>query len=182
VSVLVELPDEFDEARLLSPPSALRDHAREVVALGREYPWAAYWPNGSPPEAVGYVYACTSPEDRLWLTWPAPEWYFFTRRGFGAGHANTLSPHSYRSPQDQAFMIDRLERSRPPIVLVNETTRPEFASAYPLLDEYIADRYSAATTFAIRDGSTIAVAIRRGLQPASSYGEGNWPCHMRSRG
>ena len=178
VNVLAELPDELDEASLFNPPSALRDHAREVMAAGRDWPWRTFWPSGSPPDAVEYVNACTRPDERIWVTWPAPEWYVFTRRGFGAGHANTLSPHSYKTSADQQLVIARLDRNRVPIVLINESTRPEFAAAYPREDEYLRRLYVPSGQFTIRDGSTISIAIRRGLKATGTYGAEGWPCRF----
>jgi hypothetical protein len=178
VNVLAELPSEFDEARLLTSPSGLAQHAEEVVAAGRDWPWQTFWPDGSPPPVIEYMNACTGPDDRVWLTWPAPQYYVFARRGFGGGHPNTLSPHSYKSTADQDLVIARLDQHRVPIVLINESTRVGFADAYPRIDRYLRQQYTASGDFTIRDGSVISIAIRHGLKATDTYGPDRWPCRF----
>jgi hypothetical protein len=75
-------------------------------------------------------------------------------------------------------MIARLERHRVPIVLINESTRAEFAGAYPRVDEYLKRQYVPVGEFEIRGGETIALAVRRGLKATNVYGEQRWPCGM----
>ncbi|MGH2400033.1 MAG: hypothetical protein ACRDF6_09310, partial [bacterium] len=132
----------------------------------------------SPPDAIDYLHACTRPHERLWLTWQAPEFYVFTRRGFGAGHPMTLSPHSYTTLRDQELMIARLDRDSVPIVLINESTRAEFAGAYPHVDEYLRRLYVPSGEFAIRGAPKISIAVRRGLKATATYGVEGWPCHL----
>jgi hypothetical protein len=178
VNVLAELPSEFDEARLLSSPSGIAEHAEEVMAAGREWPWQTFWPDGSPPPVIEYLNACTTRNDRLWLTWPAPQYYVFARRGFGGGHANTLSPHSYRSTADQDLVIARLNLHHVPIVLINESTHPGFTEAYPRIDRYLQQQYVPSGDFTIRDGSVISIGVRRGLKATDTYGSEHWPCRF----
>jgi hypothetical protein len=179
IDVLDQLRSEFREARLLDPPSAMLQHARSVVAKGSEWPSANYWPNGSMPPAIDYLHACTRPDERIWVNWQAPEFYVFARRGFSAGHPSFQSPHSYTTQQDQALIIARLDRDRAPIVLINESARPEFGKAYPRVDEYLRSQYGRPTgEFTIRDGSLISIVIRRGLKATDTYGPERWPCRM----
>jgi hypothetical protein len=178
IDVLAEVRVGLSEARLLAPPSSLWERARMVVADGQEWPWRTYWPSGSPPDAVDYLHTCTRPDDRVWLTWPAPEYYVFARRGFGAGHPLTLAPHSFTSGRDQALMVARLERQRVPVVLINESTRRDFAIAYPRVDRYLRRQYTVAGAFDIRDGSVISIAIRLGWKATSHYEPHGWPCGL----
>jgi hypothetical protein len=178
IEVLGNVREELDRGRLWDGPAAIMDHAREVVADGREWPWSRYWPSGSRPAAIEYLHACTTPGERMWVSWGAPEYYVFARRGFGEGHANTLSPHSYTTQRDQALMIARLDRHLVPIVLINETTRPDFAAAYPQVEEYLRSHYVAAGEFTIYDSSLISIAMRRGLRATGTYGPQEWPCRL----
>jgi hypothetical protein len=144
---------------------------------GTVWPWERYWPAGPVPEAVHYLRACTTPSDRLLVTWPAAEYYYFSGRAFGAGLAQLLPPNAFTARSDQELMLARLERHTVPVVLINETERAEFARAYPLLDAYLQERYAPVGSFTIRGGSeTITVAVKGTLQPTSTYGPDRWPC------
>jgi hypothetical protein len=175
IDAVSDVGEELRVAALWHSPGRLWNRANAIVAAGREWPWRRYWPNGSPPDAVEYLNACTRPDERIWLTWQAPEFYVFARRGFGAGHAMTMAPHSYTSTDDQQLMIARLD-DRVPLVLINESTRGEFAEAYPRVDEYVHGRYVSAGKFTIRGGSVITIAVRRGLTPTRAWGPHAWPC------
>ncbi len=181
IDVLGEVRVEFRGAGLTDSPGAVKARAVEVISAG-EWPWNGFWPAGDLPAAVEYLNTCVVPEDRIWLTWQAPEYYVFARRGFGAGHPMTMAPHSFTTPHDQELMIARLERHRVPIVLINESTRAEFAGAYPRVDEYLRREYIPAAEFEIRGDETIAIAVRRGLKATSVYGNQRWPCGMVPEG
>ena len=178
IEMLSDVRGEFRVTGLTDSPQAVSARAREVISTGRQWPWNSFWPAGDLPPAIEYLDACLGPGERIWLTWQAPEYYVFARRGFGAGHPMTMAPHSYTTPRDQERMIARLERQLVPIVLVNETSREEFAGAYPRVDEYLRRQYIAAGRFEIRGGDSIAIAVRRGLKATNVYGEQGWPCTM----
>jgi hypothetical protein len=174
--VLVNVRGQLRDAELLDSPDGLTERAREIVDAGRVWPWPQFWPAGPVPAAIEYVNACTGAADRILVTWSAPEYYFFARRGFAAGHAMFLAPRAYTSPEDQQLMVARLTRNRPPLVLINESSRAEFAAAYPQVDEYLRRQYTSAGQFDIRDGSTVTIGIRRELKATGVHGEERWPC------
>jgi hypothetical protein len=148
---------------------------------GTEWPWPRFWPAGELPEAVRYLNACTAPSDKVLLTWAAPEYYYFARRRFGAGHALFLPPDAFTGREDQELMLARMRAGRIPVVLINETRGKEFAEAYGEVDRYLRQEYVAAGHFQIRDGSEITIAIRRDLKPQRTYGAERWPCDFDSR-
>jgi len=115
------------------------------------------------------------------LTWAAPEYYYFARRRFGAGHALFLPPDAFTSRDDQDLMLARMRAERIPVILINETRAKEFADAYGEVDRYLRQEYAAAGRFQIRDGSEISIAIRRDLKPERTYGAERWPCGFDSR-
>jgi len=178
IDVLGEVRVEFRVAGLTNSPQAVRARAREVMSKGRQWPWDNFWPAGDLPPAIEYLDMCVGPEDRIWLTWQAPEYYVFARRGFGAGHPMTMAPHSFTTARDQDLMIARLEQHRVPLVLINESMRTEFAGAYPRVDEYLQRQYVPVGEFEIRGDETIAIAVRRGFKATNDYGEQRWPCGM----
>jgi hypothetical protein len=154
-------------------------HIRSLAHAGSVWPWPRFWPAGELPAVVPYLNSCTAPSDRVLLTWAAPEYYFFARRPFGGGHALVL-PAGYRSTRDQERMIARLVNHRVPVALINETTRAEFADAYPRVDEYLRSAYRTAGHFQHRDGSDITIAVRDDLQPTGAFEPEGWPCGFRS--
>ena len=118
---------------------------------------------------------------RCLLTWAAPEYYFFAKRRFGAGHALFLPPDAFATPHDQDRMLARMRGQRLPIVLINETRRKEFADTTGEVDRYLQQEYVAAGHFPIREGSEVTIAVRRDLKPARVYGAERWPCGFDSR-
>lgn len=154
------------------------DRFRSVAEGGTVWPWRTYWPAGELPAAIAYLNECTQPVDRLLVTWPAAEYYYFTRRPFAAGHALFLWPNAFLSVRDQRLMLARLDAQRVPVALLNESTYDRFARAYPMLDAYLGAYYVRVASFRIYDDSEIAIAVRRDLTPGRLYGEEGWPCDL----
>ena len=150
--------------------------ARARRLEGTAWPWTDHWPVGPMPEAVEYLASCTTASDRLLVTWRASEYYFFTRRGFAAGHSQLLAPYAFTAPADQALMVKRTASHRVPIVLINESFREEFTRTFPMLDEYLRAHYTPVGHFTIDDGSDITIATRADLHATSTYGAERWPC------
>jgi hypothetical protein len=172
---LENVTERIRETRVMDGWSLVERTVRGVRETGTRWPWERYWPAGPLPEAVRYIDACTAPGEYVMVTWNAPEYYFFTQRPFAAGHA-LLLPSAFTAERDQRLMLDRLERQRAAVVLINETSRPEFASAFGAVDEYINLHYDPIARFEIYDGSVIAIALRRDATGRGSYGETSWPC------
>ena len=143
---------------------------------GTIWPWARSWPSRELPQAVLYLRACTSADDAVLLTWPAPEYNFFSRRKFAAGHVEFLPPSAFTTALDQEQMLGWLQRQRVPVILTNRDRYEEFARAYPSVAAYLASRYEPFGEFTIYDGSQITVSSRRGLTPTRTWGPQRWPC------
>ena len=114
------------------------------------------------------------------MTWPATEYYFFTRRPFAAGHALFLAPHAFTTARDQELMLEWLDRGRAPVALVNETRAEQFARAYPRIDAYLRASYVPIARYEIYDGSRIAINVRRDLKSTGTYCPDAWPCGFES--
>jgi hypothetical protein len=175
---LSKLDEAVERANLLRGIDKMQQRLDALVTANAEWPWDRYWPQGELPEAVRYLNQCVPADERVLLTWSAPEYYYFSRRGFGAGQALFLPPRAFTTAADQEKMIDRLTREQVPLVLINETTRGEFAAAYPEFDRYLRDRYLPSATFEIRGGATITIAVRTDLKAGRGFGEHGWPCEM----
>jgi hypothetical protein len=169
------------ETRVTDGLDVMERTVQGIRETGTQWPWERFWPAGELPEAVRYLNACTARDDAVLLTWAAPEYYYFSRRRFGAGHALFLPPDAFTTKHDQALMLARIRKERIPIVLINETRRMEFAEAYGDVDAYLKQEYAPAAHFQIHDGSDVTIAIRRGATPRGTYGADRWPCDFASR-
>jgi hypothetical protein len=178
VWTLSSVGDRIQAAALTKGWAGMSARAATVRRDGTEWPWESNWPSGRMPDVVRYLDECTSPSDRLLLTWAAPEYHYFARRQFAAGHALLLPPRAFTGALHQERMIARLEHQFVPIVLINETRHDEFVRSYGLLATYLSERYVAAGHYRIYDDSVITVAQRRDLRATGAYGPNNWPCHF----
>jgi hypothetical protein len=170
-----------EETRVLDGLDVMERTIEGVRDTGTTWPWERFWPAGELPVAVRYLNACTTRDDAVLLTWAAPEYYYFSQRRFGAGHALFLPPDAFTTEHDQALMLARIRKERIPIVLINETRRMEFANAYGEVDAYLKQEYVPAAHFQIHDGSDVTIAIRRGAIAVRTYGADRWPCGFESR-
>jgi len=178
---LGDVTDRIKETRVTDGLDLMERTLQGVKETGTQWPWERFWPAGEMPEAVRYLNACLSPDEAVMVTWKAPEYYYFSRRRFGGGHAVFESPAAFSTPHDQELMIARLRKVRVPIVLINETLRTDFAGTRAGVDAYLKREYVPAGRFQIRDGSDITIAVRRDLTPGRIYGADRWPCGFESR-
>jgi hypothetical protein len=181
VSILVGVADRVKDTGIVNGPASVERSIASMKESGTVWPWQRFWPAGEMPAAVRYLNACTTRDEAVLLTWAAPEYYFFAQRKFGAGHALFLPPDAFTTKHDQDRMLEQIGRERIPVVLINETRREEFARAYPEVDRYIAEHYTAAGQFNIRDGSHITVAVGGGFKSRGSYAPEGWPCGFDRR-
>jgi hypothetical protein len=178
-ATLGRMKERLHETRLGDGVAKVRERLTTLARVGSEWPWEWYWPNGDLPDVIRYLRACTSADDRVLVTWSAPEYFYYAQRGFGAGHALFI-PRTFASAADRQKIVERLERERVPIALINESTRDEFARAYPEVDAYVSGRYYEVGHFTTRDRSRIAVAVRDGVVFSGSFGNDVWPCGFQS--
>jgi len=169
------LDERVEKSRIGDGLSKVEERVTALADAGTSWPWTWYWPSGDQPAVIEYLNECTAPTDRVLMTWSAPEFFFFSGRSFGAGHA-LFMPGSFATPADREKMIERLDGERVPIALINETERDAFALSFPELDALLRDRYATVATFTIRDGSSIAIAVRDRLRATRTYGPDGWPC------
>jgi hypothetical protein len=175
---LGRIGDELDETQLLRGLNGVRSQARGVIEAATHPDWDAYWPAGDVPLLVRYLRECTNPDHKTLLTWSAPEFYYFARRPFAAGHA-LLLPGSFASEADQRRMLQRLEREFVPVVLVNDSRRDEFDRAFPMVASYVRERYDVRGSVVIKDGSRVEIAARRELAWDGTFADEQWPCMPR---
>lgn len=180
--VFAGVDEDLDNGGFYAGRRGAQESMADARDRGTVWPWTRAWPSRDLPAVIRYLNACLAPDDALTLTWRAPEYNFFARRRFSAGHVEFLAPSAFTTEQDQAQMLAWLGEDRVPIVLINETLREEFADAYPRVDGWLRTHYAAVDTFEIYDGSTITIAADRRLTARSVWGEKNWPCHFAGAG
>jgi hypothetical protein len=174
VGLLSKVYEQVRETHVLDGWAKFKENIGNFRAEGTEWPWSSYWPGGQLPEVIRYLDECTKPSDRLFLTWPAPEYYFFARRPFGAGIAYPTS----LTDDLQGRMAQRLEAQQVPLVLINEQQRHEPSR----LDDYLRQEYVPVGGFKIRDGSAVTIAVRKDVRATRSFGTGAWPCAFEPAG
>jgi hypothetical protein len=158
-------------------PVRVRERAAVVLREGRTWPWERYWPGDPESLLIDYLNACTRPEERPLLTWPAPEYYVLARRGFAGGLVWFPDSGGYRTLDDQRLIVRRLASQAVPLALIDESKRRDL-EALPLVAQYVAANFQPAARLTTRHGSLITINVRRGLVPRSTYGPAAWPCTL----
>jgi hypothetical protein len=172
------LGERLEETRIMDGMAKVRERVDALAVAGSEWPWQWYWPSGEAFGVVPYLAECTRPDDRVLVTWFAPEFYYFAKRGFAAGHAVFASVAAFATEADQKKMVSRMRTGRVPVVFVNTRDHGQFAAAYPELDALVHSSYALGGEFRIRDGSRVVIGINRSVRPMRSYGPGAWPCQF----
>ena len=93
------------------------------------------------PALTRYVFDCTSPDDRVLVTWFAPEIFFYSERAFAGGQVY-LQPRWHASAADQQLTVERMSRERVPLVLVRSSS--DNRTYFPTVNEYILANYREA--------------------------------------
>jgi hypothetical protein len=121
------------------------------------------------------VHDCTRPEDRLLLTWSAPEINVFSRRVF-AGGETALFP-VFRPPREyEPSVLARLTQQSVPIVLVDPEMLDDFHRSYPALSRYLGEHYRKAGEFT-PDERKIHIYVETSRSPTGIDEEFGWPCY-----
>ena len=171
--------NELDDAGFLNRPEAVVLQGEEIWNESRTWPWARFWPEGELPEVIRYLNACTSRDDRILVTWWAPETFMFSDRRFAAGHAYFIR-RSFLTPKHQQVAIARMKQQHVPVVLINLTERDWFHERLSMLDAYIRDQYTIVGTYRNYDSADVAVAVRKDLHKSGIFNATGWPCFTES--
>jgi hypothetical protein len=127
-------------------------------------------------ELTRYVRECTRPDERLLVTWFAPEVYFYSERLFAAGYA-FFYPGFFSSPAEEEVALARLRAQSVPIALLEVTSyEASFARDHPLLARHLAERYAIAGEVAAADGSRYRVMADRRAVPVRVSSPWSLPC------
>jgi hypothetical protein len=175
--VLGQTPAVLARTGIWEGPRAVWERARVLFQRPDEWAWERRWTTGSGWKVARYVHDCTNPDDRLLLTWFAPEITVYSRRVF-AGGETFLMPVFRQPAQYEPSVLARLSRQSVPIVLVAETL-DDFDRVYPALSRHLRDRYHKAGEFPTDDGK-IQVYVETSRPQAGIDKEFGWPCFSTS--
>ncbi len=130
---------------------------------------------------AGYVTACTSPTDRLFVLGHHPELYYFSDRRFAGGHA-WLLPFYYSADADQARIVARLRNASVPIVLTETGAAydEDYRQAFEQVHQYLEDEYMDAGEVEFGSPWPLRVLVRADLEPMRRYEPLDLPCFTRA--
>lgn len=161
-------------------PSQAVARAVETTRSARTWPWESQWPGDEEWKLAVYVHDCTNADDRLLVTWQAPEFFYFSRRVF-AGREGALlrilrSPDTYE-PQ----VLDAWRSQNVPIVLTSDESDAEFTTAFPVLANHLQNAYMVAGTTRWGDRPSITVHVDKNRVPLRKDPEFGLPCFTSAR-
>jgi hypothetical protein len=152
--------------------------AQAIKVLAASPPSLELLPNSELFHLVRYLRECTSPRERVFLTWFAPEVYFFAQRGFAGGIAVLFGEH-WSEPRFMNKAVQILEAQSPPIV-VSRYGDDSIRKTYPALARYLDEHYEQtgeAAASAANSAARYVVYGRRDRRAFHAYGESNLPCY-----
>lgn len=180
VVVVGAAPAMLREAGVTRSPSAVMERLTSVTRIlgtSAARARAAEGARGGDPTVETYLFACSAPTDRLLALMFAPELYYFTQRGFAAGHVAFISGY-YGAAADQQLAIARWNRQSVPFALMFEKQELEIASAFPYIVGELQRRYVQVARIPDNEGGQGAMLIfaERGRRGASTYKPLGTPC------
>jgi hypothetical protein len=128
-------------------------------------------------KVAGYIRACTSPGDRLFVLGEHPALYYFADRLFAGGHA-WLLPYYYSGDRDEALMVERLRTARVPIVLTETgaTYDEDYRSEFEQVHAYLQDAYRDGGEVDYGGSQPLRLLVRADLTPVRRYEPLDLPC------
>ena len=174
VGTFAQVSTSLETSQVLSGPVGVWRRMGVVAERLRLRP-IDNWTRQSPGigALMRYAFECTSDTDRLMATWFAPEVYFYVERAFAGGQVY-LNQRWHNSPEDQRLTIERLVRQRVPLVI--ERIDFEYQHYFPLVAEYLHDRYREVP---IRDdvAQDFRLLIDPRVPPTGTYEPIGAPCY-----
>jgi hypothetical protein len=176
-----ELYDRLDAAAVaedLGHAIERTGHVRRT--LSEEWQLETWERRAARPDLINlalYVHHCTSPTDRVFVQMYMPQVLGLARRAFAGGHAD-LRPGFFRTDDAQALTLQRLQRQRVPVVLLETPDEDEsFRNSFPRLIAYFDEHYEVTGQHEFDGGRFKVMLLTHRNAPASSrYAPLDWPC------
>ena len=137
-----------------------------------------------PPHTTGlvaYLRECTAPDQRVLLTWFAPDVHFFAQRGF-AGSVDYFGGH-WSEPRFQRRILQTLD-GEPVSLVIRHENRGEspFSAVYPLIDGYLRQQYVVSGESLFSDtesaGNPYQVWVHKAWRATRQWKDTSLPCVM----
>lgn len=168
-----EVVRSIDASRLLAGPSAVAERAWGVTAVLRSRPIDSLSREDEGlPGLTRYLFECTAPTDRAFVTWFAPRVFFEAERAFAGGQVY-LTHGWHSSPEDQQLTVERLARQRVPIVI--DSVESAYEEYFPIVATYMRERFVEAVSTSALEG--YRVLVDRQLTPTGTYEPLGLPCY-----
>lgn len=126
---------------------------------------------------VHYLRECTGPQDRVLVTWFAPDIYVFAQRGFAARMPVVFGGH-WSEPRFARRSVEALAAERALVVIVRDGD-DRFAADHPALAAFVAEHYREAGTTTFGGGAgaqAYTVLVRRDRSPSRLHAPTSLPC------
>lgn len=164
---------------LLNPAAVVVKSSWALDELRASPPPLGLLPAGRVAGIVRYLRSCTKPNDRVMVTWFAPEVYYFSGRRFAGGMVVFFGEH-WSQDKYQSLMLTRLEAHPPAVVLTKASTYDGFRSAYPSVDRYLKRHYELVTELDFGDSDAdlreYGVFVNRARRPSGIAHRWGLPC------
>jgi hypothetical protein len=177
INAIGDVGSRLVQSRLLSVSDEVFERAEDVYRELRASPTIDTWAASGSNELQGlarYVYACTKPTDRVLLVAKfAPEFYFYTKRGFAGGG---IFPNEDKT-------IGKLRAQSVPIIIMNMDEYEPFADWFDRtfsdrwFDRYLSDRYRVALEAGTDGFGGYQVFVDSRAAPSGTYGPLSLPCY-----
>jgi len=180
VAAVVSVGSVREQVARTGVPRGIEGLSARAAVLGRL--WGPHRDAGFTPSSVsqallpffGYLQRCTSPQDRLVMTWLYPDVFVMAERGFAGGHVALLDGF-YSSAAEQHRTLARLRRESVPFVLMVVGREDGFRASFPLLSAHIDSRYEALTEVPV-EGTSVRVLVERDRAARGLDRQTGWPC------
>ena len=170
----------LEKTRVVEGPRLLVTGARATLGQLNTHPPIDGWLASGDEQRelkqlTHYIRECTTPDDRLLVTWFAPEVYFYSERRFAAGLA-FFYPGFFAEPAAEEAALGRLRSQPVPIVLAEVSSfEQSFVRDHPRLSAYLRERYAVVGEVAAAEGSYRVLADRRAV-PVRTASPWSLPC------
>ncbi len=169
------LPGKVDKLGVLSGLGEANDRLTQRIDGDRLRPMDTWHYDHGLGALTRWAQTCTAPTDRLFVTWFAPEVFFFAERAFAGGQVY-LHPGWHSSPADQRLTLERLRRQRVPIAL-SLADDDAFPRQFPLVFEHVMRRYRVVAESTFGGQLSYAVRVDRQLSPTRIHDPLGLPCY-----
>jgi hypothetical protein len=127
-----------------------------------------------------YLDRCSEPLDRLLIGGYLVEVPFFAERGFAGGQPYFGGSFA-GSPATETRILDRLARQSVPFALMPSDAEEDFEREFPLVAQYVRERYTPLAEVKVTDELEVNILINRQLQATATDRDTGWPCFSPQR-